>query len=406
MFSFGILSAIALGCTKLNYGPEHFTSHKTTTNSTIVNEKVLEKVGLEYYWEPINLKLSDGERIVKMYCLGENLYFLSNQNYLHCVNAAKGMQTWAYKVTKKTETIYAPIHVENMRMPEEIIVEGADKYEFKNCKPFDAVVINTETKVVVLDRNTGKAIRDFRLTDQASCQGACDGPRFYYGNFHNYFNCSLLASTKPIWDKRVGDKPIRTPLRKLFNLIYAGTVDGKMLAFGSDDAEDLRWENQLEGQVLQPFTADLRGIFVGCDNGHLYGLNRSSGENIWDPVDLESNPNMPTQLSANSVFQHTPKGLFAINLLDGKIRWQNKNANRVITVIKNQLYLLDKNNTLLVVDEITGQEKSTLPMTGADFISTSIRHDAIFYATKTGHVFCVRAKGAPLVTKDSYRMLK
>ena len=407
MFSFGVLSAIALGCSRLSYGPEHFAPHVSKTTA-IVSEKVLEKVGLKYYWEPICLDLQDGEYVTKMHCVGENLYFITSKNYLYCVDAATGLKPWSYKITNKIEKTYAPVHFENMRMPKKIIGEGALEYDYKkDCKPFDAVIINTETKIVVLNRKTGKAVRDFELTDQASCQAATDGKYFYYGNFRDFFICSVLLSTKPVWSEEIGSKPIRVPVRSLFNYIYAADLNGNIRGYGNGYARNLIWKKQLEGEINTAFVADLRGVFVGCSDGHLYALNRINGEELWSPVDLESIPNMPTQKTQNTVFQHTEsKGLYAINLLDGAIRWNKSNAKHVITTINNQLYLLDEHNNLIAVDEITGNEKSSVPMTGIDFVAPSIGYESIFYATRNGHVFCLRSKGASIVTPSVFRMLK
>ena len=369
---------------------------------TITSEDVLGGADLLYYWKR-QLSLDPGEVVVRMYSIDENLYFLTNQNHLYAIDAAVGNPKWNLPVTQTQDTVFSPTHISNMRLSEKVgtsenIDQPAPPEAFKT---FDAVLINSMTRLLVIDRKSGKIFRNIPFAGYvATNQGVSDGTSFYVASDSLLYYGINLESGVNIWWKEMGET-IMAPMSFYNGRVYLGTVEGVFRCADVEKFGDKRWQLRLFGPVRRGFHVDARGVFLGCEDRRIYSLDPGSGVKLWDSVSLNGAIASPLHVGELTIFQYAASdGLYAVNLANGKLRWKKPNARRVLGLMDGVVYLLDEQNNLQMVNEITGKSISSVPLSGFDFYADNITAPAIFTARKDGKIFCIRRKSSGRLTAE------
>ena len=67
------------------------------------------------------------------------------------------------------------------------------------------------------------------------------------------------------------------------------------------------------------------------------------------------------------------------------------------------MYLLDCHKNLVIVDEILGDVRGRLPLTGVDLFAGTTRDAGVYGATREGFLFCIRPVSAGHLTPAMMR---
>ena len=370
--------------------------------SVIVREDVLAKADLQYYWKR-QLSLDHGENVVRMYCMDENLYFLTNRNHLYAMDAAVGNPKWNLPVARTQNTVFAPTHISNMRLPEKVGTIRSLKHppppeEFKT---FDAVLINSTTRLLVIDRKKGKVFRDVPFAGYvATDRGVSDGVYFYVASGSLLYYGLKLEPAVNVWRREIGEM-IMAPMSYYNRRLYMGTVDGTFRCADVNNFGQKHWELRFDGPIRSRFHVDARGVFLACEDRFIYALDPVRGVKLWDPVPLKGAITGPMQVGELTIFQYARgDGLYAVNLANGKLRWKKPNARRVLGLMDGVVYLLDGRGNLQMVNEITGKTISSTPFGGFDLYADNLSAPAVYAAKRNGKVFCIRRKRAGRLTAE------
>lgn len=399
--------ALSAGCEQLVQPPPR----SPATRPALVSKDVLAKAGLEYYWR-FRLKLNAGERIDQVYRLDQNYYVVTSQRRLVAVDARRGVPKWAYTIKQEGETIFRPVHGDRVSLRDERdgLLEMLHPKEAKPAPQFDAVMINTVSSLVVLDRTTGRHVRTIELGFAANAGGATDGLNFYVGSSKgNYYAIRMDAEVEP-WVMSTDDM-ITAPVEIYDGVVYVGSNDKSMCAAVGQFYRKLLWRRDFPAPIVTQFHLDRRGCFVGTLNGEIFILDRLSGEKLkipdeetkdlkdWGPFICNGQIRDPIQVSRSTIFQRTRKDKFyAISIRACKLRWTNPHGRTVLAVIAPNVYLLDKDRTLLIVDEVTGKIGASVPMGGWELFVPNTSLGAIYAAAPDGMLCCIRPKGSGHLT--------
>ena len=369
---------------------------------TIVREDVLAKADLQYYWKR-QLSLDRGEVIVRMYCMDENLYFLTDQNHLYAMDAAVGNPKWNLPVTRTQDTVFSPTHISNMRLSEKVeaLENFGQPFPSEVFETFVAVLINSMNRLLVIDRKRGKVFRDIPFAGYvATNRGVSDGTYFYVASDSRLYYSLKLESGVNVWWKEMGET-IMAPMSFYNGRLYMGTVKGVFRCADVDNFGEKRWQLRFYGPVRSGFHVDARGVFLACEDRQIYSLDPGSGVKLWDPVSLKGAITGLMQVGELTIFQYAAgDGLYAINLANGKLRWKKPDGRRVLALMDGVVCLLDGRNNLQMVNEITGKSISSTPLGGFDFYAENLTAPAIYTARKDGKVFCIRPKRAGRLTAE------
>ncbi len=364
-----------------------------------VHAGVLAKASLRYYWD-MKLSLDEGETVERMYLMDENLYCLTNENRLLVVDAAVGGVKWHARIANKDQTVYRPCHADNVVLPEK--VSGIK--EILNLAPeaqgelFDAVLINTLSKIFVFDRANGAKKREIQLNFPANTGGACDGELFYVASTKGWCHAFLLREAMRAWAISTAGL-ITAPIEYHAGHIYVASQDGSLYAAQAGRMNNIIWRRPLPAPITAGFGVDDRGCFVPCEDNRIYALNALTGEPLWDPFICEGHLLEPIQVGVSTLFQRAEGDKFyALNLANGRLRWTRPAGRLILAVISGKAYLLDDTGALQVVDEVLGSVSASFPLTGMELFAANTTAPAIYVGNREGYLFCIRPRRAGRLT--------
>jgi len=366
-----------------------------------VDTAVLAKAGLQYYWDA-HVELDPGESVKKLWRLDENLYCLTSVHRLVALDARTGIYKWSVTVSEPHKRVFPPTHAENVAIPDEPAgIWGMTHRNSVEVTPFDAVMVNTIDSMLVVDRLTGEVKRRIALDFNANTGGASDGAFFFVGSARGWYHAIRLFEAVELWWKGT-DSMITAPPVAYRGRLYVASEDGRFYVASIPDKKVV-WKRTTDGAIVAAFHVDRRGCFVGSEDGRLYAFDLAGGD-LWHPFVCQVPLRWPPQVAQNTVFQYAPgENFYAINLSNGNQRWTRQTGRRVLTVIDGQVYLLDADNVLLIVDEVLGRVINSLPMTGFDLFVPNTAAPAIYTGTTDGKLFCIMRTEAGHLSPDKLR---
>ncbi len=366
----------------------------------LVTSEVLTEADLNYFWT-LHLDLPDGESLLRLSLVDENLYVVTDRNYLYTLDAASGAVKWSYRLGSPAMKSYRVYHASDVVLPERrlTIQEIAEDRLGPSAEPVDVVLVNTLTKLHVFDRSNGQVLREVKFDFTANTGPACDGRSAFIGSSEELVYSVRLASATHLWSEPSGSLAGAPEYTEGF--LFVANEQGRLHCIKPGFHAARQWTKELSGKVAGGFHADQRGLFLGTDENFLYGLVPESGETLWEPFITQGPINRPVQVGANSVFAYADGDRFyAVNLTTGQQRWAHPAGRRVLAAIRGTIYLLDRDRNLHLVDEVLGTDRTTLPLVGMDLFADNAVAPAIYTATRDGRVFCIRPDEAGQLTPD------
>lgn len=399
----GLALVLALGACLLTAcsDPDLPVTH-TPPAGKPVHPDVLGKADLQYYWQR-SVPLAPGERILRMVVMEENLYFLTSRDNLVVLDAAVGNPKWQVKLATEKSRVFGPIHYNQLRLKESIgtVRDLRDGPVDDTTVTFDAVLLNTLDRVVVMDRRTGKVYRDFTTSQYTfTDRAACDGRNVYVATSGRLYVALQLMAGVTLWTADFGEM-VLAPLALRGNRLLLGSTDGLLRCAATDQYGEELWEQRLPGPIRAGFHVDDRGLFLPCGDGKLYALELQRGRKLWDPFVFDDEIIGPLQVGMDSAFLPVrQKGLLAIDPATGRQRWALPGGRKVLALIDGTAYVLDRQRNLKTVNEMTGKIQATVPLHGFDFYAENLNAPALYTATRDGTVACIRREKAGPLTVD------
>ena len=392
------LSLIVLSMAALTCGCRQ---HQTV--GSVVGPEVLAQAGLNYYWDS-QLALGDKEQVDAVYLVGENIYCRTNQNVVWALSARTGEILWFKKISDAAETVFAPCHVDGMRLPAHVPgITQLNTPENDIAPPFDAVLFNTLSQVQVYDRTNGDLKRSVKFNFPANTAGVCDGRLFYVGSTKGWCQAIALREAMEIWSVATAGL-LTAPMEIAGKDLYIGGQDGTVTCVAAGMKGGIIWRKKLSGAVVGAMVADNRGVFVASDDNRVYGLAAANGEPMWQPLIVQGPFRAGVQAESDSVFGYAfGDKFYAVDAATGKIRWTLDLGRRVVAVVDRTVYVMQADGMLAAVDEMSGQVRSLTPMAGLSGFASNTSAAGVFAANRDGLVRCIRPISAGRLTTQQLR---
>jgi outer membrane protein assembly factor BamB len=270
--------------------------------------------------------------------------------------------------------------------------------------PFNAVVINTLSKLLVIDRESQgepKVYRNIELEFASNTGATTDGESAFIGSTDGLCHAIMLGAGVHRWDLDVRTQIKARPEVGLGRVYVAGTAqtNNTFYAVRSLAEYEEMWSQPLPGPVAADFHVDQRGAFIPVKRNLLVAFELASGKPLWPAIPMEGFLTTPVQVASQSVFQYANMDkLYAIDIVDGSIRWTMEEGRRVLAVMDGKVYLLDASDNLRIVNEIMGTSEGSLPLNGFDLFVPNTTTPAIFTGTRDGRIFCISPTGQASIT--------
>jgi outer membrane protein assembly factor BamB len=379
----------------------------------LAHPDTLGQAGMKYYWTG-KVKLYPGESIVKIHRLDENLYCQTSAHRIIAVDASTGVSKWVFE-SSPNETIFPPVHADGVTLTKSVsgVIQMMEPDKLKDAITFDAMMFNTESYVVVINRETGEVIRKPNAISfgfAANCRGSTNGAAYYVGSADGRYAAFRLQEGVKSWtmDSTGSANPIAVPVVYLSGRLYVANENGTVVcadvSFLKHASKD--WSAKLDGPIRGGFHVDERGCFVPSWNGWLCAFDYATGKKLWDPVGCHGLLREPVQVGASSVFQYAQKDkLYAIDIASGKVRWSIPDASSMFVMGANgeNVWLKDSANNLLVVNEMSGAKILSLPLTGHEMFVPNTDLPVVYTAKADGRIFCMTPTDTARVTREMLR---
>jgi len=366
---------------------------------------VLAKMGLEYYWRstPMPIDRNGGEKLSQLWRLDENVYALSSQNRLIAVDAVTGRLKWYYTVAGPSIQVFSPCHANGVVVDVEAgqqVLSGAIRDP--KVKMVDAVVINTLSTAVVIDRTTGKLVRKLDLPFAANSPGASDGDFLYVGSVKGWYHAVRLCDGLVQWTRSTDDMISAAPVWRTGRLAVA-SQDGRLYMIQPGVTTQKRlWTQPTDGPLNAGFVVDDRGCFVPSQDYKLYAFDLVTGEELWTPFRTQGPLRRAVQVGQRSAFQYAEGDRFyAIDIGNGRKRWEMPDGEMVLGASGQHVFVLNSKHRLLKVHESLGRTEVAVPLVGFDLFVPNAASDAIYAGTEDGRLACLRPPGAGKLTVDT-----
>jgi len=372
----------------------------------MVLRRVLNTAELDYYWH-VKVELFKRETLTELHLVDDRLYAMTSRNRLLSLDAPRGMWDWTAEVARPSQPMHAPRHADGVLLPrlkERLTGENQPASDVKH----NVVMLNTLMDLVIYDRLSGKELAKIPLPSPSSTTGATDGKYFYFGSIRHWYHAMNISEGLIAWELPT-NAYINAPLELFDGVVYVAGTDGIFYASQSGQSPGRLWNSSqpmslaMHGPVTAGFHVDQRGAFVPCEDNSLYAYSRTTGEPLWEPFICQGPLRNQLQAGRDTLFLFaTGDRFYAIDVATGQARWSLPDGRTVLGVGKRDkrslVYVLDKDNNLMVVDEINGRVIKEVPLTGYDVFVANSNAPVIYAASKDGHIVCIRSVGAGRLT--------
>jgi outer membrane protein assembly factor BamB len=145
-------------------------------------------------------------------------------------------------------------------------------------------------------------------------------------------------------------------------------------------------------------------LYIGSDNGRLYALRPSTGEEVWNRSFGEFSTIQSTPaFSFGTVYvgsqNGSNSGLFALNASDGSILWSVPDDRGIAAspaVVNGTVYSCSQNGSVIAVNATTGEVLWTAGMGGEIWSSPAVEDGCVYAATIQGEAFALWAANGSL----------
>lgn len=222
-----------------------------------------------------------------------------------------------------------------------------------NASPFvtdDRMIISVGSRMHVVDKNTGKQIKE-----PENYTGANDDLIVIGGSGRNFrlYNANTGKETRSYKTEQplIGEPELHK------GEIYVNCEEGMVYAF-SNESKDFLWKSRLDAKLRgKPKVADGH-IYVGSSDGKLFALNTKDGKPHWTYQDDRISGNAYTYYSLPVVSNDrlyigtASSELLCINSKSGELIWKQQVSDWVRSsplLIKDKIYVTTLSGEMFVI---------------------------------------------------------
>jgi outer membrane protein assembly factor BamB len=347
--------------------------------SGFVDELTLDRFGMTRLWYSQVPTLRLRERVLTLKQKEDLLFAASDKGQLHCLEAETGKLRWSQDVSETPGEVFPPALTAKF------------------------VYVCSGSRFSQLDRQTGQIIQTRSLPSACTSGPAANDDFCYVQTVDNFLYAIALKSdpedegkiwpfkrkfTLPYvrWFFNVGSPLANPPIAAKDRVIFAGN-NGVVFA-SSLQERNILYRFITNSKVSAPISFRDRTYYVATEDYNLYAVDLN-GQLRWRFASGFPIVRQPVPLADDVLITPEGVGLMCVSNADGKLRWINDAAYRVVGVSQKRIYAVSSTMRFLILDRADGTTVGS--WFSPDFPITAYNQttDRIFQATERGLIQCL-----------------
>jgi len=360
IFCFSAIFIISLaGCGRLEKEP-----YRPVSNG-LVSKELLEAADLELLWQ-IELPIKARENLAELYLLADQIYVLSDRNYLVAMDRHNGRPVFS-----------GPFGEAGLP------VLGLELYD--SDKLFGIV----GNELVEVNSQSGSVIDRQRIAFTAETPAVRNNFYYYVAGNDRRLHALRLADKIHIFEAAPRNDSLITSVVADDDSVIFATDMGNVVSIRPDGPTRL-WRFDAAGSITSQIVRDGNYLYLASKDTNVYKLDARTGELLWKyqtPAQLDEAP----QVSANAVYQRVrDKGLTALSKTGGRFLWHVRDGIGLLAEAGNKAYIITSDGTLVVMDNQKCRQLYSVNFTGVSKFVTNFTDSKIYIADKFSRVACLK----------------
>lgn len=251
----------------------------------------------------------------------------------------------------------------------------------------DVFIVTTEGILKAINMQTGEEKWDFDLEAKTNSSPVVNSNKLYIGtdeglkviNINNHdlswdYDCGNVESTPFIYD----------------DVVYFGCDDGHL--YGLDKKEgDVVLNKKLDGELKSsPIVVD-DSIYIGSTNGKLYSVGTDKEKN-WEFTSGDEVLSSPSYINESVIFASTDGSIYSLDESDGDLNWKVDLNDKVLSSptvneYDNSIYIGSDEGNLTCLDNRDGTVKWS-HSTGSPVQSTAaLKDNLVAFGSSNGYLY-------------------
>jgi outer membrane protein assembly factor BamB len=303
-----------------------------------INAKMLKEAGLEFGWQnAIALnpagKTNPQEKVQKITVLGDNLYILTNTDYLFCLDRNTGKLVFGIPAAETKLPVFDPTVYKNI------------------------AYIVAANRLIAMDLQQGAEIYRKKIPFIVSSSAAVNSSYFYFAGVDNLLhatdvnNLADATNLHVVFNASSNSGTVITSVLATESAVFFATQGGEVISMAAGGPKKI-WQFKAVTAITAPLVKNGGWIYASSKDTNLYKLSAESGKTAWK---FQSGSILTKSARATDtvVYQYAAnKGLFAVDANSGKQMWLLPDGYDLLAQDNksNTAYIIDRNKLCVVID--------------------------------------------------------
>jgi outer membrane protein assembly factor BamB len=355
--------------------------------SGFVDDLTLDRFGMVRRWYTQVPTLRLREKILSLKQMEDLLFAASDKGQLHCIESETGKVLWSQDVSETPGEVFPPALT-----PKYVFVVSGSQFS-------------------QLDRATGQVIQTRPLPSAATSGPAANDDFCYVQTLDNFLYAIALKpdpdeegrkwpykrkfSLPAIqWFFNVGSPMSNPPIVTNDRIIFTGQ-NGVVFA-SSLTQRNLFYRFITGSRLTAPISYRDRIFYVATEDYNLYAIN-ARGNLEWRFASGFPITRQPVPFENDIFITPDGAGLMCISQADGKLRWINESAHRIVGVSQERVYAVTTTMRFLIIDRADGSTIGSWYSPDFPIIAYNQTTDRLFMSTERGLIQALaeRANATP-----------
>ncbi len=338
---------------------------------------VLAENGIAIAWQ-VRLPTGYGRQIRDALVGQNNLYFITDDGVIYCLDRQTAVLRWVYPTCKDYEMISG----------------WAEQSVLENKQTAKHLYITMVSRVLVLEASTGKLIRRLELPGGAGGAACGDGRNVYVGSANGRLYGIQINTGSVLWHIN-SPGPILSSIRYSAGQLYylAGSY---LCVAGAEQpllAARMTASRKLPAAIAARLSIGNKLIYVSYNFGHtgqLAAMRKGLALPEWQIPLLGSVSGPAVQIGARTYQEMGGLGVLCVDPAKGLKVWNCSEGRQFLSVVPSAVLLLGQ-ECLLVADQANGSVKAKVKLNGTiQAPNDPWGQQAILLDSSTGQVVCLQ----------------